>query len=44
MSDLMLLLPTGGAPAFAVFSNPVQQRAFKPNVVPKSLGLEPFVF
>jgi len=33
----------GGAPAIAVFANPIQQRAFKTDVVTQPLGLDPLV-
>ena len=34
---------TGGAPALAVFPNPVEQRALKTDVVAQSFGFQPFV-
>ena len=40
---LLLLRTTGGAPALAMFANPIQQGALKPDVVSKPFRLYPFV-
>lgn len=40
---LLLLLPTCGAPALAMLANPIEQCAFKADVVTEPLRFEPFV-
>ena len=40
---LLLQLTAGGAPAFAVLPNPIQQGALKADVVAKALGFNPLV-
>ena len=37
------LTPAGGAPGFAVFADPIQQGAFKPDVVSQALRFDPFM-
>ena len=39
----MLLLSTGGSPALAVLANPVEQRAFKADVVAEPFRFYPLV-
>jgi hypothetical protein len=40
---VVLLLPAGRAPAFPVFSDPVQQRPFEPDIITQPFGFQPFV-
>jgi len=37
------LQTTSRTPTFAVFANPIEQRAFKSNIVAQALGFEPLV-
>ena len=39
-----MVMPTGGAPTFAVLADPVEQRALETDVVAEPFGLEPLVF
>src|SRR4051812_45226629 len=41
---LLLLLPTRGAPAFAMLADPVEQCAFETDIVTEAFRLQPFVF
>jgi hypothetical protein len=41
---LLLMLAAGSSPTFAMLANPVEQGAFKSDVVSQSLRFQPFVF
>lgn len=41
---MRMLLSSGGAPALAMFSNPIEQGPFETDIVTETFGFQPLVF